>query len=62
MIEPTETETMETLDRFAEIMIQIDQEIDTDPEFVKSSPHDTPVRRLDEVLAAKMADICCKNE
>lgn len=62
MIEPTETETKETLDKFAEIMIQIDSEIDTDPEFVKSSPHDTPVRRLDEVLAAKMADICCKDE
>jgi len=60
MIEPTETETRETLDSFAEIMRQIDSEIETIPEYVKSSPHDTPVRRLDEVLATKMLDVCWK--
>jgi len=58
MIEPTETETRETLDRFAEIMRQIDSEIETIPEYVKSSPHNTPVKRLDEVLATKMLDVC----
>ncbi len=57
MIEPTETETRETLDFFAETLLAIDKEIEEDPEFVKSSPHNTPVRKLDEVLAAKMADV-----
>ena len=60
MIEPTETETKATLDCFANIMIEIDKEIDTKPEFVRDSPHTTPVRRLDEVLAAKMGDVCDK--
>lgn len=57
MIEPTETESRETLDRFAAAMIEIDREIDDDPEMVKSAPHNTPVRRLDEVRATKMLDI-----
>ena len=60
MIEPTETETKATLDCFANVMIEIDKEIDTKPEFVRDSPHTTPVRRLDEVLAAKMGDVCDK--
>lgn len=58
MIEPTETESRETLDRFAEIMLQIDREIDDDPEMVKAAPHTTPVRRLDEVRATKELNIC----
>jgi glycine dehydrogenase subunit 2 len=57
MIEPTETETRETLDRFAEIMKQIAREAETDPEKVTSAPHLTPVRRLDEVHAARTLDI-----
>jgi glycine dehydrogenase subunit 2 len=53
MIEPTETETRETLDRFAETMIQIAEEARTEPEKLKKAPTTTPVRRLDEVRAAK---------
>ena len=58
MIEPTETESMETLDRFAAALNEIDKEIDTDPENIKNAPHNTPVRRLDEVKATKMLDVC----
>lgn len=53
MIEPTETETPETLKAFCETMEKIAQEILTDPEMVKHAPHTTPVRRLDEVKAAR---------
>jgi len=51
MIEPTETEPPETLDKFAEAMIAIDKEIDQNPELVKTAPHNTPVGLLDEVTA-----------
>lgn len=57
MIEPTETESRETLERFAAIMKQIAREVETDPELVKTAPHHTPVRRLDEVGAARTLDI-----
>ena len=57
MIEPTETEAKETLDRFAEIMKQIAHEAQTDPEKVKNAPYNTPVRRLDEVSAARNLDV-----
>ncbi|HEX6801437.1 MAG TPA: aminomethyl-transferring glycine dehydrogenase subunit GcvPB, partial [Candidatus Binatia bacterium] len=53
MIEPTETETPETLDGFIEAMIAIAQEAKSDPELVKQAPHSTPVRRLDEARAAR---------
>lgn len=53
MIEPTETESRSTLDSFAEAMISIRKEADADPERVKSAPHETPVRRVDAVLAAR---------
>ena len=53
MIEPTETETMETLDGFIEAMVAIAQEAKNDPELVKSAPHTTPVKRLDEARAAR---------
>ncbi|MBI3306677.1 MAG: aminomethyl-transferring glycine dehydrogenase subunit GcvPB [Candidatus Omnitrophica bacterium] len=53
MIEPTESESRETLDQFIEAMKQIAQEIQTDPEKVKSAPHTLPIRRPDEVLAAR---------
>jgi glycine dehydrogenase subunit 2 len=53
MIEPTETETIETLDGFIEAMIAIAQEAKTDPELVKTAPHTTPVKRLDEARAAR---------
>ena len=57
MIEPTETESIETLDSFAEAMLAIDREIDENPDEVKEAPRSTPVRRLDEVLATKQLDI-----
>jgi glycine dehydrogenase subunit 2 len=53
MIEPTETESKETLDSFAEAMIKIAGEAKSDPELLTSAPHSTPVRRLDEVFAAR---------
>lgn len=53
LIEPTESESKATLDRFIEILEQIFKEIQTDPQLVKTAPHHLPVTRLDEVLAAK---------
>ncbi len=53
MIEPTETESIETLDAFVDAMIKIAEEANEDPEILKEAPHDTPVRRLDEVKAAR---------
>lgn len=53
LIEPTESESKATLDRFVEIIANIIQEIKTDPERVRTAPHKTPVSRLDEVQAAK---------
>jgi glycine dehydrogenase subunit 2 len=53
MIEPTESESKESLDEFIEAMIRIDKEIKENPEVVRSAPHTTPVGRLDEVKAAK---------
>jgi glycine dehydrogenase subunit 2 len=53
MIEPTDSESKETLDTFINVMKQIRKEVDDDPEVLKSAPHDTPVRRLDEVKAIK---------
>ncbi|MBN2424831.1 MAG: aminomethyl-transferring glycine dehydrogenase subunit GcvPB [Calditrichaceae bacterium] len=57
MIEPTETESREMLDYFADALIKIDREIDENPEVVLSAPHTTPVRRLDEAGAARNLDI-----
>ena len=53
MIEPTETESKETLDDFIAIMRKVAEEAISDPEMVKSAPHTTPVRRLDETTAAR---------
>jgi glycine dehydrogenase subunit 2 len=53
LIEPTETETRETLDAFAEAVAAILQEAEEDPSIAREAPHDTPVRRLDEAGAAK---------
>lgn len=53
MIEPTETESKETLDGFIEIMRHIAAEALSDPESLKTAPHTTPVRRLDETTAAR---------
>jgi glycine dehydrogenase subunit 2 len=53
LIEPTETETKETLDRFAEILVELLQEAADDPEVARGAPYTTPVRRLDEAGAAR---------
>ena len=53
MIEPTETETKETLDAFCEAMLAIAREAAEEPELLHEAPHARPVRRLDEVRAAK---------
>jgi len=53
MIEPTETEAKPTLDAFVTAMQAIAKEAQSDPALVKSAPHDTPVKRLDEVKAAR---------
>lgn len=53
MIEPTETESKETLDGFIDAMIQIAKEADSDPKLLKNAPYDTPVRRVDEAKAAR---------
>jgi len=53
MIEPTETESKETLDAFADAMIQIAREAKEDPELLQGAPHVTPTARLDEVRAAR---------
>ena len=53
MVEPTENESKETLDGFISVMRQIAEEAKTDPDKVKSAPHDTPIGRVDDVLAAK---------
>ena len=59
MIEPTETESKETLDAFADTLIQIATEARSDPEVLKTAPHNTPYGRLDEVKAAKELVLCC---
>jgi len=53
MIEPTETENIETLDHFVETLLTISREIKEDPELVKNAPHSTTVRKLDETEAAR---------
>lgn len=57
MIEPTETESRETLDYFASVMKQIAKEAADDPTLVTSAPHSTPVRRLDETGAVRKMDV-----
>ncbi len=57
LIEPTETESKQTLDAFAAAMKEILEEARRDPQRVKSAPHATPVRRLDEVKAARELDL-----
>lgn len=53
LIEPTESESLATLDHFVDIIRQIVNEIQNDPELVKTAPHSTSVKRLDEALAAR---------
>ncbi len=53
MIEPTETESKETLDAFIDALIQIAKEVEDDPEIVQNAPHTTVINRLDETKAAR---------
>jgi glycine dehydrogenase subunit 2 len=57
MIEPTESETQETIDGFVAALKQIDAEIDEDPDLVRNAPHTTPVARLDEAQAARRPNL-----
>jgi glycine dehydrogenase subunit 2 len=57
LIEPTETESLETLDAFADALVEIAAEAERDPELVKLSPHTAPVKRLDEATAARQPNL-----
>lgn len=61
MIEPTESETKAKLDEFIDTMISIAKECEDDSEKILSAPHTTPVKRVDETLAARHPDLCFKN-
>ena len=58
MIEPTETESKEELDKFIEIMKQVADEVSSNPELVKNAPYNTPVRRVDEATASRNLNLC----
>ena len=58
MIEPTETENRETLDHFVDVLQTIIERGKTDPEWLHGAPHFTPVRRLDDTLAARQPNVC----
>lgn len=60
MIEPTENESKQTLDDFIDVMLRIADEAETSPETVKTAPHDTPIGRVDDVLAAKQTILTYK--
>jgi len=60
LIEPTETESKETLDAFVDAMASILEEAKTEPDTVRGAPHTTPVRRLDDVRAARQLDLAWK--
>lgn len=57
LIEPTETEAMDVLDEFVNAMVQIREEMVSDPDKVKSAPHKLPARRMDDVRAARELDL-----
>ena len=57
LIEPTETESKEELDRFCDAMVAIRREMEQTPEMLRSAPHALPVRRLDDVRAAKQLNL-----
>jgi glycine dehydrogenase subunit 2 len=57
MTEPTETEGKQTLDTYIDAMKEIAREADENPEILHTAPHNTPVRRLDEVRAARNPDL-----
>jgi glycine dehydrogenase subunit 2 len=57
LIEPTETESLDTLDAFADALIEIANEARTEPDLVRGAPHSAPVRRLDEATAARQPNL-----
>jgi glycine dehydrogenase subunit 2 len=57
MVEPTETESLETLDAFVDVMREIAERAASDPESIKRTPVTTPVGRLDEAAAARRPDL-----
>ncbi len=59
MIEPTETESKETLDVFAQALLSIADEAANNPALVTSAPVTTPVKRLDDAMASRQLNICC---
>lgn len=62
MIEPTESETKAVLDNFVEVMIKISEEIKTNPEFVMASPHNAPIKKVNETQAARQPDLQWKGD
>ncbi|MCB9455667.1 MAG: aminomethyl-transferring glycine dehydrogenase subunit GcvPB [Anaerolineaceae bacterium] len=60
MIEPTETEDKATIDEFIDVMKKIAAEAKADPDLLRTAPHTAPVKRLDEVRAAKQLVLCCR--
>ena len=62
LIEPTETESKEALDGFIDAMVKIRQEAEADPQLLKGAPHTLPVRRLDDVRAARQLDLAWRPE
>jgi glycine dehydrogenase subunit 2 len=62
LIEPTETETKEELDGFVAALVAIREEARTNPELVRGAPHTLPVRRLDDVRAARQLDLAWRPE
>ncbi len=59
MVEPTETESKETLDLFAQALLAIADEVETNPALVLSAPITTPVKRLDDAMASRKLNVCC---
>ena len=57
LIEPTETESLETLDAFADALIEIAGEAESDPDAIRAAPRSAPVRRLDEATAARQPNL-----
>ena len=62
LIEPTETEAKEDLDQFISVMQTIQQEAESNPELLKQAPHSLPVKRLDDVRAARELDLSCTSK
>ena len=60
MIEPTESESKEVLDGFIDTMLKIAKEIEENPEEVLKSPQTTPIKKVDETLAARHPDLTYK--